>query len=615
MAFVYRAERHINKSLNKNVGNTFPGEYFNNSSFIKDIDRQSSEFQSNSKRELYLSKIEDTPGPGSYERNILKFNHPPHLKRSKPKDIYETIKQSLIPKDILRFLERNQNIAFNSSRQRFNYNIQPKKEIPGPGTYSPNGSSINAKTDYSTAIFQNNSSKKSQNYNHSNIFPTTFSDLRTETIPSKGNLGYENKNGIQKMVKSKIKDENLIGPGTYDINIKKKENGINWSRTTDEKDPKYNMIQFRKNLQPLTELEQNYLENKNISKNSTKNSKKFERNAIFKYHMNQRYNMIRLIRSKLDTEKDLIFDANPGPGYYTPDEAEQFYKTQIGEINPVNNHKIKCFQSTSPRFNTKYSNLDAKIGPGYYFEKTKPDKIKKIKQKKGHLINVNKDMIENSVYKISNLKEDFKIPGPGFYENIDTFIPIKAHCSTKTNFGNTTERFKEFDNKNNTPGPGYYNTYKEQYSKTTNSLPKFKEKNKKLFTNFKSDLINVDEIGKLTKEKFFVPPIGSYNPYIITTIDYNNKSKINTFTDKTVVGFGSQEKKMRSFVKKDNNKMVGPGIYYKNREKKVKQNLVPFNQNTRRFDYDEKNKNPGPGSYETNSYDEWNKKSHNILFV
>jgi len=615
MAFVYRAERHINKSLNKNVGNTFPGEYFNNSSFIKDIDRQSSEFQSNSKRELYLSKIEDTPGPGSYERNILKFNHPPHLKRSKPKDIYETIKQSLIPKDILRFLERNQNIAFNSSRQRFNYNIQPKKEIPGPGTYSPNGSSINAKTDYSTAIFQNNSSKKSQSYNHSNIFPTTFSDLRTETIPSKGNLGYENKNGIQKMVKSKIKDENLIGPGTYDINIKKKENGINWSRTTDEKDPKYNMIQFRKNLQPLTELEQNYLENKNISKNSTKNSKKFERNAIFKYHMNQRYNMIRLIRSKLDTEKDLIFDANPGPGYYTPDEAEQFYKTQIGEINPVNNHKIKCFQSTSPRFNTKYSNLDAKIGPGYYFEKTKPDKIKKIKQKKGHLINVNKDMIENSVYKVSNLKEDFKIPGPGFYENFETFIPIKAHCSTKTNFGNTTERFKDFDNKNNTPGPGYYNAYKEQYSKTTNSLPKFKEKNKKLFTNFKSDLINVDEIGKLTKEKFFVPPIGSYNPYIITTIDYNNKSKINTFTDKTVVGFGSQEKKMRSFVKKDNNKMVGPGIYYKNREKKVKQNLVPFNQNTRRFDYDEKNKNPGPGSYETNSYDEWNKKSHNILFV
>ena len=30
MAFVYRAERNINHSLNKNTQNTYPGEYFNN---------------------------------------------------------------------------------------------------------------------------------------------------------------------------------------------------------------------------------------------------------------------------------------------------------------------------------------------------------------------------------------------------------------------------------------------------------------------------------------------------------------------------------------------------------------------------------------------------------
>ena len=189
MAFVYRAERNLNNGLNKNTGNTFPGEYFNKSSFVKDIDRQSSEFQSNSKRNLYLSNIENTPGPGSYERNILKYNYPYYHKKSKTKDIYEQIKRNLIPKDILNFLENNQNIAFNSSRQRFNYDLKEKKEYPGPGSYSPNGSSINAKTDYSTILLQNNTSKKSQSYNHSKIFPTTFSEYRTETIPSKGNLG------------------------------------------------------------------------------------------------------------------------------------------------------------------------------------------------------------------------------------------------------------------------------------------------------------------------------------------------------------------------------------------------------------------------------------------
>ena len=158
MAFVYRAERNMNNGLNKNTGNTFPGEYFNKSSFIKDIDRQSSEFQSNSRRDLYLSNIENTPGPGSYERNILKYQYPPHHKKAKSKDIYEAVKINLIPKEILRFLEKKQNIAFNTRKQRFNYNTEQIN--PGPGSYSPNGSSINNKTNYSTVLFRNNSSKK-----------------------------------------------------------------------------------------------------------------------------------------------------------------------------------------------------------------------------------------------------------------------------------------------------------------------------------------------------------------------------------------------------------------------------------------------------------------------
>ena len=389
----------------------------------------------------------------------------------------------------------------------------------------------------------------------------------------------------------------------------------------DEKDPKYSMIQFRKNLYPLTELEQNYLDNQInlIKKNKPllKVSKKFEKNEIFKYQQSRRNNRIRIIKNKLNAEKDLIFDADPGPGYYAPDEQQKFFKRQKDNINTK---KIKCFQSTTPRFNIKYSSLDEKIGPGYYFQKTKPDKVKKIKQKKGHLININKELIENSAYKVSNVKEDFKIPGPGFYENFGGFfLNYKgSYSSNKNNFGNTTERFKEKENDNDEIGPGYYNTFnkeKERYSKTTNSLPKFSYKNKNVFMNFKSDLINVNEMSKITKDKFEIPPIGSYNPYITTTIDYNNKSKINTFTDKTVVGFGSQEKRMKSFDLKGNNKLIGPGIYFKGKEKKAKQNIVPFNQNMKRFDYGEKNKNPGPGSYETSYYEQWNKKSHNILFV
>ena len=94
---------------------------------------------------------------------------------------------------------------------------------------------------------------------------------------------------------------------------------------------------------------------------------------------------------------------------------------------------------------------------------------------------------------------------------------------------------------------------------------------------------------KFTREKFYVPPIGLYNPYIVTSIDYNNQSKINTFVDKKVVGFDSQAKKGCSFISKDNNKLVVPGIYYKNSNNKLtKQNNAPFNQNENRFEYNEK---------------------------
>ena len=93
-------------------------------------------------------------------------------------------------------------------------------------------------------------------------------------------------------------------------------------------------------------------------------------------------------------------------------------------------------------------------------------------------------------------------------------------------------------------------------------------------------------MNKLIRDKFYVQPIGLYNPYIVTSINYNNQSKINTFVDKKVVGFVSQAKKGCSFIAKDNNKLVCPGIYYKNPSNKTtKQNNAPFNQNENRFDY------------------------------
>ena len=143
------------------------------------------------------------------------------------------------------------------------------------------------------------------------------------------------------------------------------------------------------------------------------------------------------------------------------------------------------------------------------------------------------------------------------------------------------------------------------------------KKNNNVYTNYKTDLELVKELDKIPKEEFSNPPVGLYNPNIISSMEYNVKSKINPYIDQKIVGFGVQDKKGDSLISKDNNRSVGPGRYYKSKIMDLKQNSSPFNRSDKRFNYENmyNNKFPGPGSYEINSFDDWNKKSHNILFV
>ena len=100
-------------------------------------------------------------------------------------------------------------------------------------------------------------------------------------------------------------------------------------------------------------------------------------------------------------------------------------------------------------------------------------------------------------------------------------------------------------------------------------------------------------------------------------MEYEIKSKVNPYLDEKNVGFGTQEKKVMSMINKENNVNIGPGKYYKTKKNDNKQNNAPFNQSNKRFKYEEPTNKyiPGPGAYDINSFEDWNKKSHNILFV
>ena len=239
----------------------------------------------------------------------------------------------------------------------------------------------------------------------------------------------------------------------------------------------------------------------------------------------------------------------------------------------------------------------------------KPKQIEKPKYCKGFTDNQNKK--DNlCALKISLAKEAYKVPGPGSYEIEGNLI--HEDISNNENFGSNDRRFKNsVEIMNDYPGPGTYEK-KDSFSQDKNNIKK-----KNIYTNYKTDLELIKELEKIPKEVFSTPPVGLYNPNIISSMEYNAKSKINPYIDEKFVGFGSQEKKLMSFISKENNKNIGPGRYYKNKKLDMKQNSAPFNQSNKRFNYEQiyNNKLPGPGSYDINSFDDWNKKSHNILFV
>ena len=165
MAFVFRAKRDL-KLSNLEQNNLSPGEFYQEIPLIKNIEKQSSEFESKSPRNPVTYKF-NTPGPGSYEKNYFnqdifsKFNQ-----NKKPKNIIEKIKMSVIPYEIQDFIEKYQSIAFNSRTKRFDYkNEDLEKEKPGPGAYYPEVDYSNAKNN-----FKNNSLKNNNiNINNNNL--------------------------------------------------------------------------------------------------------------------------------------------------------------------------------------------------------------------------------------------------------------------------------------------------------------------------------------------------------------------------------------------------------------------------------------------------------------
>ena len=600
MAFVFRAERKLIQNTNE-IFDVGPGEYdqsktFSNNNSASNVDylkTQKNEHpfgSSTSKDEgSCLINPNDNPGPGTYDRDEKNLSYYNMLKKTQEKkkdlNLFTAVENNIIPPSLGKILKLNQKIAFNTRGLRFrNNNYSNTSDNPGPGSYNVVSSEdLRLKNRKKTKI-------------KFNSFVTTGSMYRKTTIPGKENFGYDDiDEHVQimipdpnKAIKSSGEKNDKVGPGSYDLNLSWDKNVLIWQK--DSSASNTNIANSSTNNTSLS-ISTNKKTKKTLSKNPYKNLVKTYRN--------------KMSPSKKNDPIDFIFDSPPGPGYYTQELSNNNF------IKKVSKSQLQCFDSTTPRFQQIKDNKFSNIGPGSYYLLNSPKIVNKPQYKKGHLLDYDKVKNKNFVSGVDAylMKIDTKNDlGPGTYDVNKTWLRKKV--SNLQNFGSQEKRFVYKDDE--MPGPGYYlnsdNNINEDDEFDNNN------KSKNIVDNSTNEILK-----KYQNEKFSVPGVGTYNPNIVLSLNYKVKSNVNPFVNKKKVGFSSQEKRFENNDKKignNDNHILGPGLYYNEKPKSFKQNVVPFNQGNRRFSL-KKDDFPllGPGSYELSNLNDWNKKSHNILFI
>ena len=654
MAFVFKTERELDKIKTSN--SLGPGEYLPLTELRKyTISKEP--FLSSMKE--HPPKINDVPGPGAYYHDDTLIKYLKNIQNEKISE--QNDKVHLIAKGGSVDLHPNtEKIGFNSKTKRFKVYGGGYDISPGPGQYF---SSMSKKKDKASKLreeeFFSKQKIKIKKINEFQRIPTIPSKLQEFgfDILDNGSLVQKQNPDMYKTFTGEKGD--TVGPGSYEIEKPSnwRKTGTEWSKLKVERDFNKKAKTPRNSSTCLTST--NYSENgntNNINTTNTKNSfylptnsnrtfnhynltsNETETNQNFiKTNKNKPSQEISNINNKPISEKNVfkcrivncmrfngkklnkketfesVIKGNyPGPGYYyDPFRTSSFFFKPTPEFKQFFGSRLERF---SPNNNT---NLKNNLGPGEYFEK-----------------DMNKTSIGFAPFssKTNRFQDSFfpenkmDLPGPGEYTlKSFTYLSNKLRKNSdkiKAKFGSNEKRFADVINNNkwkySIPGPGYYNTDEENKIDMNKKLGKtFYGKNIFNLINKTNPLKRFSFRKKINKDK--IPPIGTYNPGMIFSIDYNNKKKVfETKNSKSAFETTfNKKKKIKNKIDK-NNINIGPGYYY---HEKKQTNLKPspqfyssqYNNSDKWF----KNSNPnvGPGKYDINNYYEWNKKSFNINFV
>ena len=678
MAFVYRSSKNIDKKTEKNeeldnynslkekielIKEKRDNSIFkNNSSYTPSIPKINAPFGTMSKKDD--PKISKVPGPGTYDfnRSLLKKQFNKNNTSPDKSEIYNEGKKRLFISQQDRF-NKDQYKTDVPGPGKYYIEKDKKKE-----------KSINNNSISKQMFLKSKEYNYYEPFSKSRILsiPSKGYDFGYKIYEDDGLKLIDDPHKNKKYSGDK---NNSVGPGQYDsfYNQKNEKIGIiDWNksihRSLNKKKEREKEIKKEKEMDLFVKTQNNsqydsnyYLNNTsteptinnslsvvNFNKNNrTKNyfytqtgfdrkniEVKFSNTKIFKNdnfsRTINRSNLSPFFKLDLMKESDKNWNGKknmPGPGSYlflntftsTPkDEKHQFfgssmsrgilYPSLTNKLTKENNNFVLNLDINNESKNCLYKSKS--------FNSTKKNDLKK-KDKKNKLNQFDKVETLKEISKNTKKEYNAKV-GPGSYN------PEKKLKNTYSyevgNFGSLEKRFPIFPSHDEFPGVGkYYHLETWVPKKKNNSLEKIIPPN--IIKKVKEG-ISVNKMGlfrdNIMKENHKQPTVGQYSVEKINSIESNIKYSINV--GKNQPGFGSSFKRFYIF-KNQINENNGVGNYnIKYPMNKIYQQNAAFLGSAGRNDIDDNKKkntlNPlsGPGSYNQDSYFDWNKKSYNILF-
>lgn len=414
-----------------------------------------------------------------------------------------------------------------------------------------------------------------------------------------------------------------IGPGHYQIGssfeAKNKIKGMNWKKCQSKRE--LNMELTNSTVGPGQY---------NIDKINIFSGYKFRNSSIFSSKVPRMMNSKGSLKSLHNKRASLSApktktaieqaeetsdeEGAPGPGYYNSQSQSDFNQEPY-------TGKMQYFGSTVERFPAKKMQ---NLGPGNYNVETDFS----VAKKRAEINNKNRAIGFDERFKEMKMSE---VPGPGAYKEPTLVEEIsKKTRGKKGAFGATSNRFQHrnsMENLNGAPGPGAYKPEKSVAlldNKKNASI-------KRASSMFLSTTIREPNKVKVLKNPS--PPPGSYNLETISIAE-NIRRRIDSGLGnpmlarlktkiKLVAPFNSLTDRFKTKTIKEDEKMLGPSTYnFKSfvETSKKKSNIYPFASSEGRFTKEfegnpEKRFMPGPGNYDREKEDPWNKRTFNITYA